>query len=420
MKIAFVVPSWPPGSAASGIVTYASQMVPALRDLGHDIFIITPRKHDRDPRTIDLSTFVSPPSILGRAVERFVPGTVAWRKETSAIHSAVSLLIRLHGLEVLEIEESFGLALSSLRLLPVVIRLHGPWFLNGPFYTPSWSRRASARKLRLEGRAIKKAAFVTAPSIEVLQAVRSRYSLNLMKACVIPNSIQPAAEKDRWSIKTCDPNKILFIGRFDKLKGGDLVIRAFAELASIYDHLTLTFIGPDFGVEGPDHKTLSFGEFLNLHLPKASRSRVEFCGQVPHSNLADHRRASLLTIVASQREIMPYSVLEAMSLGCPIVATGVGGIPEMIQHRHNGLLVQSQEPRAMADACKILIDDPALAEAIGHQSWVDCCDRYSPTVVAKQTVAAYRKATTIFESTSPYSVPDKRATKHLDASSEEQ
>ena len=65
MKIALLVPSWPPGFSANGIVTYASQLVPALRRLGHEVFVLTACKAtgDDDPYTIDLRGFVSPPSL---------------------------------------------------------------------------------------------------------------------------------------------------------------------------------------------------------------------------------------------------------------------------------------------------------------------------------------------------------------------
>jgi glycosyltransferase involved in cell wall biosynthesis len=401
MKIAIYVPNWPPGTTASGIVTYASQLIPALRDLGHDVFVITARKDDDDPRTMDLKAFVHSPSIWDRAVEQLVPGTVAWRAAASAIRSAVCHLMQSHRVEVFEIEETFGLnnAISRLPLLPVVVRLHGPWFLTGACHDdPTKNSRASLRRQRLEGIGIENAALVSAPTVEILRAVRSRYRWPLSNACVIPNSLKSADDRSKWRFDTCDPNNILFVGRFDRQKGGDLVLRVFAELASVYPHLTLTFVGPDSGIDGPDNKFHLFESFIQLTLPDWCRSRIRFCGQVPHSDLMSLRIKSFLTIVASQYETMPYAVLEAMSLGCPIVATRVGGIPEMIQDGRNGLLVPSQDVSKMAEACRTLINDPTFATSVGHQSWQDCRKIYDPINVAEQTVSAYRHAIKIFRS----------------------
>ena len=89
-------------------------------------------------------------------------------------------------------------------------------------------------------------------------------------------------------------------------------------------------------------------------------------------------------------------MLEVISLGCPIVVTAVGGIHELIQDNHNGLLVPSQDVKAMAAACKKLLDDHALAARLGRKAWLDCRDLYGPDFIAKQTVAAYEQAIKTF------------------------
>ena len=67
MKIALHVGSWPTGLIANGIDTYASQLVPALRRLGHEVFVLTANKaaDHRDPYTIDLRSFARMPNSLG-------------------------------------------------------------------------------------------------------------------------------------------------------------------------------------------------------------------------------------------------------------------------------------------------------------------------------------------------------------------
>src|SRR5262245_1074097 len=134
MKIALYVPSWPPGSAPNGIVTYASHVVPALRRLGHKVFVLTPNRaaHDDDPHTIVLRHFSSAPTLWDRVLWKLAPETALFKAPSSAIASAISDLAAKHGLDVFEMEESFGWshAISRLKLVPVVVRLHGPWFIN--------------------------------------------------------------------------------------------------------------------------------------------------------------------------------------------------------------------------------------------------------------------------------------------------
>ena len=138
MKIAIYVPSWPPGATPNGIVTYAAQLVPALRRLGHEVYILTHKANAEDPYTVDLSGFAPPRTFLRRATNRLFPHVAVYKEFASSIRSAVETLVKRHGIEILEIEESFGWSaeISKLNLVPVLVRLHGPWIVNGRFNAP--------------------------------------------------------------------------------------------------------------------------------------------------------------------------------------------------------------------------------------------------------------------------------------------
>src|SRR5262245_24413463 len=137
MKIGIYVTSWPPGDIPNGIVIYASQLVPALRRLGHEVFVLTPDKTtEDDPYTIDLRNLGATPTFWARALSKLIPHSAGFNIVSSVIATAVGELVKKHKIEVFEMEETFGFsfAISRLKLLPVVVRLHGPWFLNGKFY----------------------------------------------------------------------------------------------------------------------------------------------------------------------------------------------------------------------------------------------------------------------------------------------
>jgi len=291
-------------------------------------------------------------------------------------------------------EETFGLsfAISRLKLLPVVVRLHGPWFLNGRFNDPDDATALNRHRQELEGRGIRAAQFVTAPSAEVLQSVKDHYKLSLPGSRVIPNPLDAAVEAETWDFNTCSKDSLLFVGRFDRRKGGDLVLRVFAELAACYPRLKLTFVGPDRGIIQPDGKIWLFEHFVKSNFPESYWSRIEFCGSMSYSDVMSLRRKHFITLIPSRYEVFGYTVLEAMSLGCPIAATMVGGIPELIRDQQNGLLVPSQDVNAMSAACKKLLDDPHLAASLGRQAWLDCCYFYGPEKIARQTVAGYEEA----------------------------
>ena len=177
----------------------------------------------------------------------------------------------------------------TLEFLPVVVRLHGPWFLYNRFDDPGDSSILNRRREDLEGRAIKHAQFVTANCTETLQALRNHYGLKLSRSKVIPTPIKAAPDKETWSINSSDKNSLLFVGRFDKLKGGDLTVRAFAELAASNRRLNLTFVGPNKGIKEADGNIYDFDRFLRSNFPDWVRSQIEFCGQLNHADLMSFR-----------------------------------------------------------------------------------------------------------------------------------
>jgi glycosyltransferase involved in cell wall biosynthesis len=392
MKIALYVPSWPPGFVASGIVTYASRLVPTLRQLGHEVFVLTPNKLADDTYTIDLSAFVPLVTNFRRAMSKIAPTTTSFSSISNAIFAAVKYLIAKHQIDVLEIEESFGLSLRVSRsgLLPVVVRLHGPWFLRQQFSDFDNKLGHSFYRRRLEGIAIQASELVTSPSAQVLQCVRDNYKLDLVGSRVIPNPADAVDEAHRWDSTTRNQN-LLYVGRFDKMKGGDSALLAFAELASLYPELTLTFVGPDHGIRSASGQVLTLNSYIRANLP-AYRSRIDFRGSMNQADVMSLRAKSFLTLVASRHETTPYSVLEPMSIGCPIVATAVGGIPELIRDQLNGLLVPAQDVKGLVAACQRSLENRAWAARLGYQAWLDCVKFYASSTIAAQTVQAYEEA----------------------------
>lgn len=395
MRIALYVPSWPPGRVANGIVSYAGHLVPALRALGHEVFVLTHHSSEEpDAYTVDLQRYSGKSSIWLRAVSKISPVASDFRAATLPIISALTALVDKKKIDVFEMEESFGWsdAISGLGLLPVVVRLHGPWFMNGRFDPARNYSTSDFEREKREGLAIKNANYVTAPSHDVLRSVHSHYHHDLTSSDVIPNPIMSISENERWNLEDCDHDSFLFVGRFDEIKGGDLVIRAFDELCRHYSNLRLTFVGPDIGVRDEKKSLVKFQQFAQTTLSKEVLPRVSFRGKLDGPEIGALRPKHFVTLCAAQMEIFPYSVLEPMSYGCPIVASAVGGVPEMIHADRNGLTFPSQDLSSLISACRRLINDRQLATRLGYQAWQDCRDHYAANYIAQRTVAAYEKA----------------------------
>jgi len=377
MKIGMYVPSWPPGSTPNGIVTYASYMVPALRKLGNEVYVLTADARSRDPYAIDIREFIEPRKFWHRILGTLSPSEARFNVGAAPLAAAIKHLVEQKKIEILEMEETFGLsyAVSKLNLIPVVVRLHGPWFLN--------KRSEDADRERREGRAIKAAQVVTSPSLETLKKTVERYGLKQKHLC-IQNPIE--MPDHQWSRAGCDRNSILFVGRFDKIKGGDLVLEAFGNLASERPELKLTFIGP--GIDG-------------------TPPGVNCTGTLPYSEVAKLRTKHFLTISASRYEVFGYTVLEAMSFGCPVVASNIGGIPELIHDGENGLLFDAGNVDSMVQAIQRLLDNPELAEKLGVRARWDSANFYKPDQQAVYTAETYRQEILKFPFRRTVYVPDQ-------------
>jgi glycosyltransferase involved in cell wall biosynthesis len=70
-------------------------------------------------------------------------------------------------------------------------------------------------------------------------------------------------------------------------------------------------------------------------------------------------------VLSSVKEGFPFSILEAMALGIPVVATNVGGIPEVVDDHKTGILVKPGDPESLANVILTLIEDRALREELG-------------------------------------------------------
>jgi protein-tyrosine-phosphatase len=108
------------------------------------------------------------------------------------------------------------------------------------------------------------------------------------------------------------------------------------------------------------------------------------------SDVYDLMSAMDVFVLPSLHEGIPMAVLEAMALGTPVVATNVGGIPEVIQHGTNGLLVPAGDDCALAEACLELAADPTRARALGAAARRTVEEAFSHERSGRDLVDAYR------------------------------
>lgn len=106
-------------------------------------------------------------------------------------------------------------------------------------------------------------------------------------------------------------------------------------------------------------------------------------------NASKYLKSFDIYISSSVKEGFPYSILEAMSAKLPIVATGVGGVPEMIEDNKNGLLIETKNYKILAEKIRYLIDNKTVAQTLGEQAGKDVKEKFSKNKMIRETFELY-------------------------------
>jgi glycosyltransferase involved in cell wall biosynthesis len=149
---------------------------------------------------------------------------------------------------------------------------------------------------------------------------------------------------------------VLYAGRLSREKGVDVLVDAVAHLPAEV-HVTIAGDGPDR--RALQSRAASLGVI----------DRVTFLGRIPAAEV-HHRMREAAAIVVPSRwyENQPMTILEAFGAGRPVVASRLGGMPELIKDGETGLLVSHDQPRPLALALRELLDDPVRSHEMGKRA----------------------------------------------------
>jgi glycosyltransferase involved in cell wall biosynthesis len=157
------------------------------------------------------------------------------------------------------------------------------------------------------------------------------------------------------------PIRLLTVSRIDPRKGLRFLPAALADLVGRGHDATLEIVGPVVGTLGAEERARVEGEAARLGVAE----RVRFLGpRTLPEVLALARERDLFVLPTLPGEGVPRVLLEAMASGLPIVVSDVAGVPTLVLHEVNGLLVPPADPRAIADALDRLIRDEALRRSL--------------------------------------------------------
>ncbi|HSN19646.1 MAG TPA: glycosyltransferase family 4 protein [Usitatibacter sp.] len=250
--------------------------------------------------------------------------------------------------------KSLYMAVALLARWPVVFHLHGGGFARflgedgGPF-----TRRAA--------RFFLDRATVIVVLSERWAAWMHRATSN-PRIVVIPNCVAlPAAHAPAR-----EPGLVAFAGRCSAAKGLHDLLEAAARVLPLEPRLRIECAGEgDLDALRRHARALGIEDRLALRGWIGPRERDRLLAR------------ACVFVLPSHAEALPMSVLEAMAAGCPVIASAVGGIPDLIEHGVNGLLVPPGAPRVLGEALRSLLADPELAARLGREARSTIVLRYT-------------------------------------------
>lgn len=213
----------------------------------------------------------------------------------------------------------------------------------------------------------------------------------------VPSSSYPPRQKQ-------NAPQILFVGRISPEKGLHDLIDAFIKVTEKYPQAVLTIAGSHIVVQKeflfdlqhePEVQALkafydsNYLEYLQKQIPAHLSSQVVFTGSLAHEELLPYYQNADVVVNPSLSEAFGMSLVEAMATETPVVATKIGGMPEIVNDGVTGLLSEPGDPQALATAIIELISDSRRATAMGRAGRKKVLERYCWSKIAESLVDCY-------------------------------
>jgi glycosyltransferase involved in cell wall biosynthesis len=218
----------------------------------------------------------------------------------------------------------------------------------------------------------------------------TRLRLSTEKIHCIPNGVDIRKFQDhiyndglrrKYSIPCYGP-LILCVCRISKNKGLEYLLRAGSKLAQKIGYINILIIGPSVDKQ---YKA----DLLKLANNLGISSNTHFKEGVPDEDLVSFYKKANLFVLPSEHETLPLVILEAMAAGCPLIATRVGGIPDIVADGKTGFLVTPRSEDELFEKMLLVLSDENLRNRIQKDQAKFIVD-YSWEKIAKRMIKIYQ------------------------------
>lgn len=334
MRIAFLTGIWPPD--VGGPATHGPDFSRFLVERGHEVHVVT--MGDGEP-----SERPCPVEVVPRRYPFPVRyGLVALRGARAARRADVLYASATLGAAALASLLARRPLVAKLTSDPAYERARRYGLFAGDSVAFQAVRSRPVRLLKaLRNAALRRARTIVVPSA-FLAGIAASWGLDAKRITVLTNPAPPPRDVEPEALP---PGTFVFVGRLTEAKDLPTALRA----VELVEGARLVVVG-----DGPDR----------AELERLAGDRVELRGALPRDDALRVVAGATAALLSSAWENLPHSAVEALSVGVPVVATAVGGVPEVVHDGENGLLVPPGDPEALAAAMRRMLEEPDLRDRL--------------------------------------------------------
>lgn len=396
--ILLVTRDFPPNHSG-GIATFSKDLAESLAETGNIVHVIT---QSHDINRVDFENGVWVHRLLLREIElpqdareRNIPPHI-WNWSATALKEAKRISTHRH-IDVVEapIWDCEGVAFLLNGEMPLVTSLHTTlhfWLQTHPEYASdlSWMDRFGRPMLLLEKEIMQGANAVRSNSRSIATEIEASYDFRFdpAKLFVVPHGLSCKSDQ----IKVCDRNsvEILFVGRLELRKGIDIFLKAIPQVLEALPNANVKIVG-DNTLPGPDGTTY-MERFNSEYSNKEWYSNVSFEGRIDQAALLSAYRSCSIFVAPSRFESFGLIYLEAMRESKPVIGCNVGGIPEVVAHGVNGLLVEPGNIQQLAHAILNLANNCTLRQRMGEAGKRIFNEKFTSQRMAENSLSLHNSA----------------------------
>jgi len=324
-----------------GAEIVAAQLLPALTERGYDFLVVTSHGYFDLPdearyRGVPVYRFPFRMALAAGNLDQFAET----RRRLAALTRAFAPeLIHINGLGPSLL---FHLGTADSHAAPLLVTLH------------SARPKTAAGQDTLFSRILGAADWITCVSRATLRETRQLAPTISPHSSLIHNALEvPPVSPRPLPIES---PRLLCLGRLVHNKGFDVALTALALIVDRLPNVHLVIAG-----DGPEWPALE-QQAAELGLSKV----VTFIGSVPPDGVPELINSATVVVIPSRREGFGLVALEAALMARPVVASRVGGLPEVVMDQRTGLLIEQDDSDGLAAAISLLLEDPGVAARMGQ------------------------------------------------------